>query len=116
MSRNQIIVVSLCAGLCVGIYLFVGTKKPKTEKTAEGGHNTQQPQTQQAPEALNIEQYIFDVNSKIADKATKEKVAKLLESKSYKELIAEYQKLDKPLAIAYYSVKLAEKENKAEAF
>ncbi len=103
--------------LAGGIYLFADTKKPKTEKTAEGGgHNTMQPQEQPTPEALNIEEYIFDVNSKIADKKTKERVAKLQEAKSYKELVGEYQKLDKPLAVAYYSVKLAEKDNKAQAF
>jgi len=117
MSRNQIIVVVSCAVLCLGIYLFADTKKPKTEKAAEGGHNTMQPQGQQAlPESLNIEQYIADVNGKIADKATKDKVEKLLASGFYKELIAEYQKLDKPLAIAYYSIKLAEMENKAESY
>ena len=118
MTRNQIIVVSACAVLCLGIYLFADTKKPKDEKTAEGGHNTMQGQGQEKPqpEALNIEAYITDVNAKIADKATQAKVEKLLASKSYKEVIAEYQKLDKPLAIAYYSVKVAETENKVEAY
>lgn len=73
-------------------------------------------QEQHAHESLDIEQYIKETNSKIADKATKEIVEKLLEAQSYKELIGEYQKMDKPLAIAYYSIKLAEKENKADAF
>lgn len=116
MSRNQIIIVSACAVLCLGIYLFADTKKPKAEKTADAGQPTMQPQEQHAHESLDIEQYIKETNSKIADKATKEKVEKLLEAQSYKELIGEYQKLDKPLAIAYYSIKLAEKENKVEAF
>ena len=117
MNRNQIIVVASCLVLCLGIYLFADTKKPKTEKTAEGGHNAMQPQgQQQAPEALNIEQYLADINGIITDKATKEKVAKLSESKSYKDLIVEYQKLDKPLAIAYYSVKMAEADYKLESF
>ncbi len=116
MSRNQIIVIASCVVLCLGIYLFADTKKPKTEKTAEGGHNTMQPQGQPVPEALNIDQYIAEVNAKVTDKPTKERMAKLLESKSYKELITEYQKLDKPLAVAYYSVKMAEKDNKVESF
>lgn len=115
MSRNQIIVVSACAVLCLGIYLFADTKKPKTEKVANGGHNTM-PQQVSQPEALNIEAYIADVNAKIADKAILEKVEKLTASKSYKELIAEYQKLDKPLAVAHYSVKLAEQENKVDFY
>ncbi len=116
MSRNQIIIVASCAVLCLGIYLFADTKKPKPEKTAEGAPNTTQPEGGHAHEALDIEVYLADVNGKIADKATKEKVEKLLAAGSYKELIAEYQKLDKPLAIAYYSIKLAEEENKAESF
>ena len=64
MTRNQIIVVSACAVLCLGIYLFADTKKQKDEKTAEGGHNTMQTQEQPKPEALNIEAYIADVNAK----------------------------------------------------
>jgi|ERR1043165_2198724 tetratricopeptide (TPR) repeat protein len=116
MSRNQIIIVSACAVLCLGIYLFADTKKPRTEKTAEGGHNTGMPQEQPAPEALNIEQYITETNGKIADAATKDKVAKLQQSQQYKELISEYQKLDKPLAVAWYAVKLAEKENKVNNY
>jgi len=116
MSRNQIIIVSACAVLCLGIYLFADTKKPKVEKTADGGQPAMPQQAQHAHESLDIEQYIKETNSKIADKATKEKVEKLLEAQSYKELIGEYQKMDKPLAIAYYSIKLAEKENKEDAF
>ncbi len=116
MSRNQIIIVSACAVLCLGIYLFADTKKPKVEKAADGGQPAMPQQEQHAHESLDIEQYIKETNSKIADKATKEIVEKLLEAQSYKELIGEYQKMDKPLAIAYYSIKLAEKENKADAF
>src|SRR5690242_20766577 len=55
---------------------------------------------------------LFRSNSKIEDKTTRTKVQQLQQTKSYKELIGEYQKLDKPLAMAYYTVKLAEQENK----
>ena len=116
MKRNQLLLISACAVLCLGIYLFASTKKPKEEKPADSGHTTMPQQQQEAPETLNIEQYIAETNAKIADKATKEKVETLTASKSYKDLIAVYQKLDKPLAIAYYSIKLAETENKVEAY
>ena len=116
MNRNQIIIIASCAALCIGIYLFVDTKKPTEEKPMESGHTTMPQQQEAAPEVLNIEQYIAETNAAIADKTTKEKVEKLLQAKNYKDLIAEYQKLDKPLAIAFYTVKLAEVENKAEAF
>ncbi len=116
MSRNQIIVVSLCAVLCLGIYLFADTKKAKKEQTADGAQPAMQQEEQHAHETLDIEQYIKETNSKIADKATQEKVEKLLQAGSYKEVIAEYQKLDKPIAIAYYAIKLAEKENTADSY
>lgn len=116
MSRNQIIVISFCAVLGIGIYLFTDTKKqPKPEQTAQqqpgdGGHAMP---AQQQPEALDIDAYIADVNAKIADKGVKENIEKLTAAGEYKTLLAEYQKLDKPIAIAYYTVKLAEKDNKA---
>ena len=114
MNRNQIIVIASCAVLGIGIYLFASTKKPKDEKVADSGHTTM-PEQQQA-EALNIEEYIADVSSRIEDKTVREKIESLTASESYKELLTEYQKLDKPLAVAYYTIKLAEKENKAESF
>ncbi len=118
MTRNQGIVIGACVVLCLGIYLFTDTKKPVKEKPAEAqmpmgggdGHQHEQPQ------ALDIQAYITEVNSKIADKATADKVKSLTETGQYKELIAEYQKLDKPLAIAYFATKLAEKDNTPAAF
>jgi predicted Zn-dependent protease len=110
MTRNQILVIAGCGILCASVYLFADTKKHKTAPTTDaGGHNAMQ--QQQAQESLNIEQYIKEVNSKVSDNTTKEKIEKLSSSYSYKELLAEYQKLDKPLAVAYYTVKLAQKEN-----
>lgn len=114
MNRNQIIVVAGCAVLGIGIYLFASTKKPKDEKVADSGHTTM-PQ-QQPEESLNIAEYIADVNSRIEDKAVREKIESLTASKNYKDLLSEYVKLDKPLAVAYYTVQLAEKENKAEGY
>jgi predicted Zn-dependent protease len=114
MNRNQILVISLCMILGVGIYLFAGTKKPKEEKPAESGHTTMPQQQQEEP--LNIEEYIADINSRIEDIAVREKIETLSESKNYKELLSEYVKLDKPLAVAYYTTQLAEKENTAASF
>lgn len=115
MSRNQIILIALCAVLGAGIYLFSDTKKPKDKEAVPAGPEAMQ---QQAPtqEVLNIEEYIADVSGKISDKATSDKIQALLAAGKYKELIQEYQKLDKPLAIAYYAVKLAESEKKPESF
>lgn len=116
MNRNQLIVIAACVTLGLGIYLFADTKKPKDEKVADSGHTTMPQQQEQKPESLNIEEYITDVNSKITDQATKDKIAQLQQAKSYKELIAEYKMADKPIAMAYYAVKMAEVENKAESF
>ena len=117
MKRNQLIAIGFCAVLLIGLYFFGKTNKPKDASetpVAPGGHLPQQ--QEQPAETLDISAYIADVNSKITDKATKESVEKLTASKSYRELIKQYQKLDKPLAIAWYSVKLAETENKPDAY
>ncbi len=118
MTRNQGIVIGACVVLCLGIYLFTDTRKPAKATPAEAqmpagdGHQHDQPQA----EALDIEAYINEVNAKIADKAMADKVKNLTETGQYKELIAEYQKLDKPIAIAHFAVKLAEKERNATAY
>ncbi len=114
MNRTQIIVVSSAVALCLGIYLFAPTKKPKGKETADSGHAT--PPQQPTAEALDIEEYIAEINSKIEDKAVREKVEQLIQSNNYKELLAEYQKLDKPLARAYYAVKLAGQEKTVQSF
>jgi len=115
MKRNQIIVVAACAVLCIGIYLFASTKKPKTADEAPVVTDQGQGHQQQA-DALDIEAYIADVNAKITDKATKERIDSLKQAKSYKGLAGVYQKLDKPLAVAYYAVKLATMENTAQSY
>lgn len=116
MNKNQIIVTSVCIVIGVGIYLFADTKKSANDPAAMSGQPAIQQPDKQAIEALDIEQYVAEVNAKITDNNLREKLKNLSDSKSYKELIDEYQKLDKPLAIAYYSVKLAERENSAESF
>ena len=85
MNRNQIIVIAFCAALGLGIYLFADTKKPKEEKPADSGHNTM-PQQMQQPEALNIETYLAEVNSKITDKVVQGNLEKLIQSNSYEQL------------------------------
>jgi tetratricopeptide (TPR) repeat protein len=114
MKRNQIIVVAAIAVMCIGVYLFADIKKPKEAKVADSTlHNT----SETAKEGtLNIEEYLADINSRIEDKAVRTKIEGYIEAQNYKELLTEYQKLDKPLAVAWYSLKLAEKENKAQAF
>jgi predicted Zn-dependent protease len=113
MSRNQIIAVGFCAVLGIGIYLFATTKKPK-------GADDAAPMAQAArdkPKAqeLDIEAYVADVNAKITDETTRQKVADLLKNEQYDSLLVEYSKLDKPLAIAYYSVKMAQQKGTPEA-
>jgi tetratricopeptide (TPR) repeat protein len=113
MTRNQIIAIGFCLVLLIGIYFFGKTTKPK-DNTAippmAQGHALPQ------AEALNIEDYIADVNTKVTDEKTKGKLETLAKLKSYAALVGEYQKLDKPLAVAYYTVKQAEAENRAETW
>lgn len=112
MTRNQVIVVSACAVLCLGIYLFAGNKKPKTENTAQNGLNGTPPPV----ETLDIEAYIADVNGKIADRTIREKIDHWMAADSFAALIGQYQQLDKPLAVAHYMVKQAEKDNAANSY
>ena len=78
MTRNQILVIAGCGILCASAYLFADTKKHKTSPTTDaGGHNAIQ--QQQAQESLNIEQYITEVNSKVSDNTTKEKIITTME-------------------------------------
>src|SRR5689334_15587842 len=99
MNRNQIITVVSCVALGLGIYLFVSIKKPKDAETAKPAAPMQQ--QGQTAESLDIENYIAGVNADIKDRALQQKIQQLTNSKSYNELITEYQKLDKPLAVAY---------------
>lgn len=115
MNRNQIIVITACAAIGLGVYLFAGTTKPAaaipeaTEQHSEGdGHNHGAEQGE--PLALNIQGYISDLNSRIEDKATREKIEQLEKNSDYNGLIDEYRKLVKPLAISHYAMKLADKE------
>jgi Tfp pilus assembly protein PilF len=112
MTRGQIITVSACFILLVVIYLFGNTVKPKDSNPAVvmNGH------AQTTPEKLDIESYIANVNSLISDKATKERILALTAQDNYKELVVAYQKLDKPLAVAWFSVKAAQLDNKEETY
>ncbi len=114
MKRNQIIAISACLLLLVVTYFFGNTVKPKDENAPVAGQGHAQQQA--APEALNIEDYITTVTSQIADEKTKGRIEMLQRQKLYKPLIGEYQKLDKPLAVAYYTVKVAETENNKETY
>lgn len=112
MSRNQIFAICACAALCVGIYLFASTKKPKTENAvAEMADGHQQPQA----DTLDIEGYISQITAQLPD-SLKNNVQRLVRQNDYLGLAQTWQKRDKPLAVAYYSVKLAELENKPELY
>lgn len=107
MKRNQILVVSALAVLCIGIYLFGYKHKPAPAAT---------PPIATTQQELNIEAYIDTVNQGIADKAIAAKVAAFTAAGQYDSLINTYIKLDKPLAVAFYSVKRAEKTNNPADF
>jgi len=115
MRRNQLIVISACAALLIAIYFFGNTKKPKEEGAAPmGGHA--QPQQQAAqPEALDIEAYIAEVKSK-APAETQQKLNAAEKAQQYPVIIDVYKKMDKPLAIAYYIVKEANKVNSVKQY
>lgn len=115
MTRNQIILIAFCAVLGTGIYLFADIKKPKEQKPAEAEHQHMPGEPPHA-EALDIDAYLTETNTAIADAAVKKKVEEFAAAGNYKELMATYQQLDKPLAVAHYAVKLAEKENRPESF
>ena len=67
-------------------------------------------------EQLDIDAYLADVNSKIADKKVLEKISALQKENDFKKLSEQYAKLDKPLAVAYYAVKFAEQKNSVEEY
>ncbi len=117
MSRNQIIVIAVCALIGTGIYLFAPTHKEQVPGTGmqapmAGGH--QQPA--EAVEKLDIEGYITSVDEQLTDASAKDKIKKLKEINSFNELAEEYKKLDKPIAAAHYLVKAAEQSNTAKSW
>lgn len=105
-------VVSACIALCLGIYLFADNKKPKKENIAQDSTAN----AAQQAETLDIEAYIADINGKVADRAIREKIEHLAAADSITALIGQYQQLDKPLAVAHYMVKQAEKDNTANSY
>lgn len=118
MNRNQIIVITACIAACIGIYLFAATTKPTTAaaETAQHSeddghdHSADEGPHQGATDKLDMEVYLADINSRIEDKATREKIEQLEKNADYNGLIEEYRKLVKPLAIAHYSVQLADRQ------
>jgi tetratricopeptide (TPR) repeat protein len=121
MTRNQIIAVSFCALLGIGIYVFTNHQKPSANDHSHDGHDHAMEDGQHLPpavpqEILDIKSYLTDVDAKIADPKTLEKIAQLKGANDFKGLVDEYVRLDKPLAVAHYSLKLAEQSNKSEDF
>ncbi|HWB64701.1 MAG TPA: tetratricopeptide repeat protein [Chitinophagales bacterium] len=117
MKRNQIIAISACAVLLLVMYLFGNTKKPKpADDTATEQQQEGHAQPAAGGESLNIMEYINGVNAQITDKAIGQKINELTDQKDYKGLMAQYTKLDKPLAVAYYSVQEAKHQNRAPIY
>ena len=104
------IVISACLALLIAIYFFGVTKKPMDANAGPMGQGHAQPQQAAAPEALDIEGYINGVKA-AADKPTQQTNEQAEKTQSYDVLVNTYKKLDKPLAVAYYAVKQAEKSN-----
>lgn len=116
MSRNQIIAVSACVALLIAIYFFGNYKKPVTEGPAGPmGNGHAQPQKQAQPDALDIEAYIAGVKGS-AEPRTQKLIDSAEKTQQYNVLIEGYKKMDKPLAVAYYVVKEAEKENTVKQY
>ena len=113
MRRTQIIVISICLALLIAIYFFGNTKKPVDTSAAPMGQGHAQPQKAAEAETLDIDAYIAEVKSK-ADPAVQKTIDEAEKAYDYNVLVTTYKKIDKPLAVAYYEVKEAEKENTAK--
>lgn len=112
MSRNQVIILVFCVVLCLGIYVFAPMKKPgaaTTEQTTAG-------ETAPPAQELNIEEYIAEISAMVEDKPTRERIEQLTADKAYEQLVNEYIKLDKPLAVAHYAIKNAEAKSSEQEF
>lgn len=118
MTRNQIIAISFCALLGIGLYVFTNHQKPSAHDHAHdhSSENGQKLPPAVPQEILDITGYLSEVDTKITDPKTTEKITQLKKANDFKGLIDEYVKLDKPLAVAHYSLKLAEQKNTAEDF
>jgi tetratricopeptide (TPR) repeat protein len=114
MRRNQIIVISACLVLLVAIYIFGNTKKPTDANAGPMGQGHAQP-AQPAVETLDIAAYINDVKSK-TDKPTQQTIDAAEKAEAYETLVETYKKIDKPLAVAYYRVKAAQKANVVQQY
>ena len=117
MRRNQLIVISACTAILIAIYVFGSTKKPVDKDTANpmGGHAAPQQQAAAPVEALDIEAYVAELKNK-ADANTRQTIEGAEKTQAYDILITTYKKMDKPLAVAYYAVKQAEKANSAAQY
>ena len=111
MRRNQIIVISACLALLIAIYIFGNTKKPTDANAGPMGQGHAQP-TQPAAETLDILAYINSDSVKgKADKPTQQAIDAAEKEGAYETLVETYKKMDKPIAVAYYRVKAAQKAN-----
>ncbi|MCS6935503.1 MAG: tetratricopeptide repeat protein [Chitinophagales bacterium] len=111
MSRQQWLLVIGCVVFGLSVYLFAPVKKKSS-----GAGTT--PQTASAVEgdSLRIEEYIAEINSKITNDTLRNHIADWTRAGNYKSLVAAYITLDKPLAVLYYSVRLAEEKKSADEF
>jgi len=115
MRRNQLIVITACLALLIAIYFFGNTKKPADVAAPSMGSSHNQTQQQPLAETLDIDMYLTEVKSK-ADAPTRQSIESAEKAHQYDALIAAYKKIDKPLAVAYYVVKQADKVNNTQTY
>lgn len=105
MNRNQIIAVSTCALLCVGIYLFTSIRKPKEMNAPTATAQVSD------PTSLDMAEYVAETAAMIQDDTTRTKIEQLTEQKDYQGLVDAFAKMDKPLVVVYYLQKKAASTN-----
>jgi tetratricopeptide (TPR) repeat protein len=110
LTRTQWITIGTALLAVIVVYLFANNRKPKEPMAA----NPAAEMAKQQAEALDIEEYIADTKGKITDKAVAQKLDAFEQGALYDSIIGVYRSIDKPLAVAYYAIKKAEKTNATE--
>lgn len=105
MNRNQIIAITTCVLLGLGVYLFTSIQKPKDSTTAPVAAKTEN------PAALNMEEYVAETSAMIQDDTLRSHIEALTDKKDYQGLVDAFAKMDKPLVVVYYLQKKAASAN-----
>lgn len=109
INRTQWIAIGVSLMALVVIFVFGNTRKPKEPLNPAA----EQMAKNQAP-GLDIEDYIEETKGKLQDRAMAEKLDAFAKTAQFDSLIQNFSTLDKPLAVAYYSVKKAELTDKTD--